>query len=105
MLMLEWCTNMSAKRLDVIPIITSVTLLVRWQNAFTCMYNPVPYDCIIKIVHNSKPLTRQLLQNTTVLFRGHSKNDLAIAEALLIKKERPSLNLQDEGQVRVLKIF
>jgi hypothetical protein len=58
-----------------------------------------------KDIHNFKPLTRQLLQNTQVLFRGQNRNDLAIAEALLIKRERPALNQQDEGFVRVLKLF
>jgi hypothetical protein len=58
-----------------------------------------------KNAHNVKPLTRQLLQCTKVIYRGQSKNDLTIAEALLIKKERPTLNLQDEGLMRVLKIF
>jgi hypothetical protein len=58
-----------------------------------------------KNVHNTKILTRELIKNTKVLYYGDNKTDLTIAEALLIKNKNPALNLQDEGQVRILKIF
>lgn len=55
--------------------------------------------------HNKKPLTKELLKHTVVLYRAQTKTDLTIAEALLIKEVKPCLNQQDEGQVRVLRIF
>jgi hypothetical protein len=58
-----------------------------------------------KDVHNNKPLTKELLQHTSILYKGTNKLDLTIAEALLIKQEKPPLNLQDEGFSRVLNIF
>jgi hypothetical protein len=58
-----------------------------------------------KDIHNRKPLTKELLQHTSILYKGTNKVDLTIAEALLIKLERPPLNLQDEGQARILNIF
>jgi hypothetical protein len=56
-------------------------------------------------IHSQKPLTRELLQTTTVIYRGYGKQDLTIAEALFIKQHRPSINQQDEGYVRVLNLF
>ena len=47
----------------------------------------------------------ELLENTKILVRYPDKRRLIIAEALLIKTERPALNSQDEGSTRVLKIF
>jgi hypothetical protein len=58
-----------------------------------------------KLTHNKKPLTRDLLKDTVVLYRAPTKLDLTIAEALLIKEVKPCLNQQDEGQVRILRIF
>ena len=56
-------------------------------------------------VHNSKPKTQDLLSNTTVLARFTNRNELQIAEALLIRKLKPSLNEQNEFTDRTLKIF
>ena len=58
-----------------------------------------------KNVHNKKPFTKELLKDTTILFRGNDKYDLTIAEALLIKTHKPSLNLQEQGFTRILSIF
>jgi hypothetical protein len=58
-----------------------------------------------RVVHSTKPLTQLLLASTTVLYQGTNKNDLTIAESLLIQQHRPELNQQDEGMKRVLKIF
>jgi hypothetical protein len=58
-----------------------------------------------RTVHSTKPLTQALLSSTTVLYHGTNKNDLTIAESLLIQQLRPDLNQQDEGMKRVLKIF
>lgn len=55
--------------------------------------------------HDTKPLTAELLENTTVLYKAATKIDLTIAEAILIKEKQPILNQQDEGQIRVLRIF
>ena len=56
-------------------------------------------------VHNCKPGSKQLRECTTILYRNSNKQDLLIAEALLIKENKPSLNEQDEGQQRILQIF
>ena len=58
-----------------------------------------------KNVHNKKPFTKELLKDTSILYRGKEKNDLTIAEALLIKTHKPSLNLQEQGFTRILSIF
>jgi hypothetical protein len=58
-----------------------------------------------KNIHSTKPLTRELMKSTTVIYRGSTKQSLTIAESLLIKEKRPTLNLQDEGFCRVLAIF
>ena len=58
-----------------------------------------------KNIHDAKPLTQELLSNTTILFKSSSKQDLTIAESLLIKLNKPYFNLQDEGFNRVLNIF
>ena len=56
-------------------------------------------------VHNTKPLTQELLSSTQVLYRNPHQQDLLIAEALLIKEHQPYLNQQEEGNTRVLRIF
>jgi hypothetical protein len=56
-------------------------------------------------IHNCKPFTKSLLETTRVLYKGSTKNDLTIAEALLIKNQKPRLNQQDEGHTRILRIF
>ena len=58
-----------------------------------------------KTTHRARPYTRELLESTTVFYKNSSKLNLQIAEALLIKQHKPLLNQQDEGTVRVLKIF
>jgi hypothetical protein len=55
--------------------------------------------------HSKKLFTKELLQSTIVLYKGKSKYDLTIAEALCIKLNKPRINLQDEGYIRVLRIF
>lgn len=55
--------------------------------------------------HASKPLTRKLLESTSVIYRGRNKQELTIAESLLIKENKPALNIQDEEFSRVLAIF
>ena len=46
-----------------------------------------------------------LIQSTTVLRVCHSKGRLRMMEAVLIKETKPSMNAQDEGCDRLLKIF
>ena len=58
-----------------------------------------------KNTHNSKPLTKELLSSTKILYRGKNKLELTIIEALLIKEHQPILNMQEEGYHRILKIF
>lgn len=58
-----------------------------------------------KSSHSSKPLTRELLKSTKVLYRGKTKQELTIAESLLIKEHKPKLNIQEDAFARVLAIF
>jgi hypothetical protein len=58
-----------------------------------------------KTVHSTKPLTRKLLESTAVLYRANNKQDLTIAESLLIKQKKPILNIQDDCFRRILAIF
>ena len=55
--------------------------------------------------HQLKIRSKDILDNTTVIFRSIDMTDLTIAEALLIKTERPLINNQKEGETRILKIF
>ena len=55
--------------------------------------------------HSTKLTTKEILDNTSVLHRFYTKDELVIAEALLIKEMNPPLNAQNEGETRVLLIF
>ena len=55
--------------------------------------------------HQLKIRSKDILDNTSVLFRSIDKTDLTIAEALLIKTKCPPLNNKREGETRILKVF
>ena len=55
--------------------------------------------------HNHKISTQETLDNTTIVRKQRTKEELIIAEALIIKERNPPLNNQREGEVRVLQIF
>lgn len=55
--------------------------------------------------HDRKVTTQQLVDCSTILKRLHTKEELIIAEALLIKQHEPPINNQKEGETRVLSIF
>ena len=55
--------------------------------------------------HNLKITTSEIRTATKVMKHFNRKDELLIAEALLIKQENPSLNRQHEGDTRVLSIF
>ena len=56
-------------------------------------------------VHNAKISTEEIVTSTTILRQYRTKDELIIAEALLIKDEKPALNQQREGEARVLSVF
>jgi hypothetical protein len=56
-------------------------------------------------VHNRKITTQEIVSCTKIITRLTTKQELTIAEALLIKEEIPSLNNQREGETRILSIF
>ena len=56
-------------------------------------------------VHNVRLKTQNLLINTTVLARYRDRNELQIAEELLINAVRLSLNVQHNFSGRTLKLF
>ena len=55
--------------------------------------------------HGTRVTTNQILEDIKILRHFNTKEDLTIAEALLIKENNPSLNGQREGEDRVLTIF
>jgi len=55
--------------------------------------------------HNSQPTRECLVQNITILNRVKDKRRLTIAEALLIKENKPELNTQQTSSDRVLKLL
>ena len=48
---------------------------------------------------------KEILDNIKVIFRSPFVTDLLIAEALLIKKHKPSINQQEEGSFKILQVF
>ena len=56
-------------------------------------------------VHKTKISTNEIVADIKILRHLNTKEDLTIAEALLIKTNNPSLNGQREGEDRVLSIF
>ena len=56
-------------------------------------------------IHQKKITTNEILQDTSVLCHYKTKAELILAEALLIKERTPTLNLQREGEARILSIF
>jgi len=56
--------------------------------------------------HNYSRVTKAELLNSIKILRScTTKQELIMTEAVLIKQERPTLNSQDEGAERILKIF
>lgn len=58
-----------------------------------------------KTAHQKKICTKELLESTTILRKESNKEELMIAEALLIKEKKPTINLQNDGFQRTLLIF
>ena len=56
-------------------------------------------------IHKKKIGYKEILENTKVLVRNNFKQDLLIAEALLIKYEKPQLNNKEEGSTGILHVF
>ena len=55
--------------------------------------------------HQRRLRAADILACIDVLHTAHDRQELVLAEALLIKKLQPSINSQREGEVRVLSIF
>ena len=58
-----------------------------------------------KETHNKKIITSDVIPHMKAIFKSPLKIELQIAEAIFIKKEKPPLNNQQEGDTRILKIF
>lgn len=56
-------------------------------------------------IHNSRIKCKEMLENTEILHKTNNKRNIIILEALSIKQLSPSLNSQEEGTTRILKIF
>ena len=56
--------------------------------------------------HNiQKILRKDILKDTTVLATCMDRRKLIMSEAVIIKEKRPTLNSQNEGSERIIKIF
>ena len=55
--------------------------------------------------HQRRLRASEILLDVDVLHSAHDRQELVLAEALLIKKLQPTINSQREGEVRVLSIF
>ena len=55
--------------------------------------------------HGNRIRTADLMEHIEILHRSQEKQELIIAEAILIKQNSPKMNNQREGETRVLKIF
>ena len=60
----------------------------------------------IKLNHKGADHTAaELLKSVKILYRGKEKNELKIAEALLIKQFQPKINSQTEFSQGMLRVF
>jgi hypothetical protein len=60
----------------------------------------------LKVAHGiTRTSSKTLLESVSVLCRANSKQELLILEALCIKETKPTLNSQEEGRDRILRIF
>ena len=101
---IELCTNITVREMTVMLSHTLVTQLIHYQRYYQHVQTgAIPHHN--KTTHRARPYTRELLESTTVIYKNSSKLNMQIAEALLIKQHKPLLNQQDEGTIRVLKIF
>ena len=48
---------------------------------------------------------RKLLESVRVLSHNNDRRRLIMTEAMIIKENRPQLNSQEEGSIRIIKIF
>ena len=55
--------------------------------------------------HNTDLSRLQMVQNTTILYHASDFHRLTIMEALLIRQDKPIINLQDTGTIRTLQLF
>ena len=60
----------------------------------------------LREAHNiNKQKTKTLMESVKVIGKAHTKQELLIMEALLIKMNHPKMNEQEEGRDRILHIF
>ena len=57
------------------------------------------------MTHNKTINLQLLIDNTKVIDRKPTKQELIINEALLIKENKPSINIQSSNFSNVLRIF
>lgn len=56
-------------------------------------------------IHKHKITNPEIMDSIEIKHKSHDRLELQIAEALLIKSEKPNINNQAEGEARILKIF
>ena len=55
--------------------------------------------------HGANITRSQIVDNTVIRFTEHDVHRLKVLESLVIKLESPSLNIQETGQTRILKLY
>ena len=55
--------------------------------------------------HNIDLSRTQMVAHTKILYHAPDFHRLTIMEALLIRRDKPVINLQDTGQTRILQLF
>ena len=55
--------------------------------------------------HGANITRSQIVDNTVIRFTEHDVRRLKVLESLVIKLESPSLNIQETGQTRILKLY
>ena len=60
---------------------------------------------LMEVHHQSKVAKQAIMKNITILRKIHNTNNIQIAEALLIKENKPTLNSQNEFSERTLRVF
>ena len=84
---------------------TLVTLRAHWLNDSISTADQIQYLLTTEVLIVQKLGFPKLGEDTHILYTRRNKKDLQLAEAILVKKRRPTLNEQDEGKTRIQQIF
>ena len=96
------CPNDGCKAIETTYIgFTTNTMKIRMQQHFTTGAIRKHHE----LEHGIRPTKYCILNNTKILRRGNTREDLMLLEALCIKQYVPIINRKDEGFIKTLQIF